>query len=249
MKNIIKAILLYPAILPAGEFIDKQSMGNTSYLNARYLNHNLGRFLNQDVLQEYNGHYSYQKGDVILFSDPTGLGVSGDEGDIAEEILDTIFTEKDLPAPKEKVTKEHDKSDPADAKDTNSVIDAGSSGLDTGHKSDAYQIGYDTEDAKSRHIDPNAQFKAVPNLAEPEVNTPDESYRGRKKKKIKVKSDGRSSESAGSGSGSGGSGRDDLYSHTSDSSAGKYSLDKDTGLGSYDEKPRYQIRKYEVIKK
>lgn len=67
-----RLILLIPSLCSAGQFIDKEPMGNTSYLNARYLNHSIGRFISQDPRQQYNSHYIYGNGRVILFSDPTG---------------------------------------------------------------------------------------------------------------------------------------------------------------------------------
>ena len=200
MKNIIKVITLCPAILQAGQFIGKESIGNTSYLNNRYLNHNLGRFLNQDVLQEYNGHYSYQKGDVVLFSDPTGLGATDDEGGISGEVIqivDELWGDepKSATPPKENVTKEEDKTVAADTKDTNSVIDP-NSGASHGRGDFSNRVNPFNKTSGS-HVDLDISsfssnesediYKAVPNLQEPEENVPDESYKSKRKRKTKKK--------------------------------------------------------------
>ena len=69
----IKIIILIPSLCSAGQFIDKEPMGNTSYLDARYLNHSIGRFLTQDPMKQFNSHYIYGSGNVIMSSDPSGM--------------------------------------------------------------------------------------------------------------------------------------------------------------------------------
>lgn len=72
MKLLI-TLLLTPCITYAGMFLDKPTKGNISYLSARYLNHTTGRFITQDIEQQYDSHYSYGIGRVIISSDPTGM--------------------------------------------------------------------------------------------------------------------------------------------------------------------------------
>lgn len=62
-----------PCLCNAGEFLDKPTLHNNSYLNARYLNHTTGRFLTQDVMKQFNSHYIYGSGNVIMLSDPSGM--------------------------------------------------------------------------------------------------------------------------------------------------------------------------------
>lgn len=73
IMNVFKLIILVPSLSYAGMFLDKPTEHNTSYLEARYLNHTTGRFISQDKEQEYTSHYAYGTGRVILLSDPTGL--------------------------------------------------------------------------------------------------------------------------------------------------------------------------------
>ncbi len=244
MKNIIKVITLCPVLSHAGQFIDKESMGNTSYLNARYLNHNLGRFLNQDALQEYNGHYSYQHGDVMLFSDPSGLGASDDEdsmiGVLFEEIDEELANSKKTPPPKEEVTKEAGKEDPEHAKDTNSVIDAGS-GVTHGKGDLADQSG--TTSTTPPEFDYDAaslggKFEPIPHLKDIEENTPHESYANRTKKRIKVKQLDELSSSKSSGSEQ--SDMETGYTVRRETPAPRYDSQNSRDLGEYDNEPRYQ---------
>lgn len=72
MKLLI-TLLLTPCIGYAGMFLDKPIKGNISYLEARYLNHTTGRFISQDIEQQYDSHYAYGIGRVIISSDPTGM--------------------------------------------------------------------------------------------------------------------------------------------------------------------------------
>lgn len=242
MKNIIKVITLCPVLSHAGQFIDKESMGNTSYLNARYLNHNLGRFLNQDALQEYNGHYSYQHGDVMLFSDPSGLTSSDDEGGIIEVLFEEIDEElsKKTPPPKEEVTKEAGKEDPEHAKDTNSVIDAGSgvthgkgdlpdqSGTPSASPTTSTTFDYDAASLSGK-------FEPIPHLKDFEDNTPHEDYARRTKKRLKVKQlDELSS------SGSEQSDMENGYTVEKDTPAPSYHSQNSHDLGEYDSEPRYE---------
>lgn len=245
MKNIIKVITLCPVLSYAGQFIDKESMGNTSYLNARYLNHNLGRFLNQDALQEYNGHYSYQHGDVMLFSDPSGLGNSDDEGGIlgaVDSIVDDIFKEDDLPPPppKEEVTKEAGKEDPEHAKDTNSVIDAGS-GVTHGKGDLADQSGTTSSTPPAFDYDAaslGGKFEAIPHLQDLEENTPHESYSKRSKKRVKVKQLDELSSSKSSSSEQ--SDMETGYTVQKHPPAPRYHSQNSNDLGEYDVEPRYR---------
>ena len=241
MKNIIKVITLCPVLSHAGQFIDKESMGNTSYLNARYLNHNLGRFLNQDALQEYNGHYSYQHGDVMLFSDPSGL-TSDDEGGIlgaVDSIVDDIFKKDDLPPPppKEEVTKETGKEDPEHAKDTNSVIDAGS-GITHGKGDLTDQSGIPSSTPPTFDYDAaslGGKFEPVPHLKDFEDNTPHEDYARRTKKRVKVKQPDELSSS-----GSQQSDMENGYTVEKDTPAPKYHSQNSNDLGEYDVEPKYR---------
>ena len=82
--NVLTLLLLTPCISNAGMFLDKSTEHNTSYLEARYLNHTTGRFITQDIKQQYTSHYGYGVGKVILLSDPTGMMW---ESNAAEEIL------------------------------------------------------------------------------------------------------------------------------------------------------------------
>ena len=71
--NKLMPLLLMPCLCNAGEFLDKPTIHNNSYLNARYLNHTTGRFLTQDVMKQFNSHYIYGSGNVIMLSDPSGM--------------------------------------------------------------------------------------------------------------------------------------------------------------------------------
>lgn len=91
-------ILLIPSLCSAGQFLDNPDLGNNSYLNARYLNHTLGRFITQDDKKQFNSLYAYGNGRVIKWSDPSGNMMNED---IEVEAVASVRSKSDG------VTKEH----------------------------------------------------------------------------------------------------------------------------------------------
>lgn len=73
MGSLLKLILiLLSPIVSANGFLGTNNLGNTSYLNARYLSHTTSRFLTQDTRKQFKSTYVYGNGRVISYSDPSG---------------------------------------------------------------------------------------------------------------------------------------------------------------------------------
>ena len=73
------SLVFIPYVCIAGEFIGMKDIGNNSYLDARYLNHSIGRFITQDPIKQFNSQYAYGNGRIIVHSDPSGLMMADDE--------------------------------------------------------------------------------------------------------------------------------------------------------------------------
>lgn len=94
------------------------SLGNNSYLNARYLSHTTGRFITQDYDQQFNSHYVYGNGRIIKLSDRTGnmLG-QGDVVGYSAQRTDAIGYSS------QKAVNEYEPVETANQKWVSSVID------------------------------------------------------------------------------------------------------------------------------
>lgn len=94
------------------------SMGNNSYLNARYLSHTTGRFITQDYYQQFNSHYVYGNGRIIKLSDRTGnmLG-QGDVVGYSAQRTDAVGYSS------QKAVNEYEPVETANQKWVSSVID------------------------------------------------------------------------------------------------------------------------------
>ncbi|GAW86426.1 hypothetical protein bplSymb_SCF02607P002 [Bathymodiolus platifrons methanotrophic gill symbiont] len=87
---LLYLFLLFPmasSIAIGSRFIDHGNEMNLIYLESRYLNPTIGRFITQDVVKQYSSHYNYGDGRVILFSDTSGKMWDGIGDEIAAAIL------------------------------------------------------------------------------------------------------------------------------------------------------------------
>ena len=72
---VIALTLLSAPVMGAGDmFLDLSKDSNVSSLNDRHYSASLGRFITPDVAKISISEYTYMNGDVIVGSDPSGLG-------------------------------------------------------------------------------------------------------------------------------------------------------------------------------
>ena len=140
MINKLLAALIIPLPVNAGYFIGKQDIGNNSYLDARYLNHSIARFITKDSAKEFKSHYTYGNGRIIVNSDPTGKM-------LYEEVVTTeqSFSQAQAPIVEEDVYKLKPKEQSTPSKANKSVI---VSSPKVGVMSESYKTYYNRAKAK-----------------------------------------------------------------------------------------------------
>ncbi|GFO72925.1 hypothetical protein BJAS_P3462 [Bathymodiolus japonicus methanotrophic gill symbiont] len=93
--KLYHALLLAPCISHAGMFIDRDDIGNLSYLESRHLSHTTCRFLTQDSKKQYSSHYNYGSGNIITHSDPTGNMIASNYVDSIESLTAEMASSED----------------------------------------------------------------------------------------------------------------------------------------------------------